>query len=89
MLSCVTDRLLVKVHGLKVAALYACDLRAEECGPVLEVLRAVLRPHLKPFVVGCEGLKMFLFLIMRSGIPARRVGERAIEVKLYFFELGR
>ena len=41
-----TDSLFVKALGVKLAALQTRNLRRDQRGAVLEILRTILRPHL-------------------------------------------
>ena len=54
------DGLFVKVLGIERAALDPRNLRADQCGAVLEVLRAILRPDLELLVMRGESLEMLL-----------------------------
>ena len=66
---CRADGLFVKVHGIERAAIDPCNLRANQRSPVLEVLRAVLRPYFELSVVGDKSLEMLLPLLGRCAMP--------------------
>ena len=76
------DGLFVEPLGVELAAFDACDLRADQRGAVLEILRAVLRPDLELPVVGGQSLEMLLPLVGGCGIAGCRAGQRAIEVDI-------
>ena len=72
------DGLFVKMLGVELAAFDPRDLRADQRGAVLEVLRAILRPDLELSVVGGQSLEMLLALARQlrdrrtRRAPARR-----------------
>src|SRR5262245_4422864 len=84
--ACRADGLLVKMLGVKYAALDTCDLRTDKHGAVLEILRAILRPDLELSVVRDQGLDMLQSLAGRYGVAGCRLGECAVEVILCRFE---
>src|SRR5262249_20180067 len=84
---CRADGLFVEPLCIELAALDARNLRADQCGTVLEILRAVLRPYFELPVVSRQGFEMLLSLVGSCGIPGCRVGKRTIELKLCRFEL--
>src|SRR5580704_11454447 len=50
---CRADSLLVKTHGIEVAAFYSCNLRADQCSTVFKILWAIRRPYFElPSVSG-------------------------------------
>ena len=57
------DGLFVEMLGIEFAAFDACDLCAHQCGAVLEILRAILRPYLELPVVGGQSLEMLPSLV--------------------------
>lgn len=81
-----TDGLFVKTLSIELAALYARDLRARQCGAVFEIVGAILCPYCEQPVVSRQGLEMLLSLVGRRGIGACGVRKRAIEVILRRFE---
>src|SRR5215470_158848 len=76
------DGLFIKAFGVDHAAFNPGNLGANECCPVFEILRAMLRPDLELSVVSGQNLEMLLSLVGRCGIPVCRVGKRTIEAKL-------
>src|SRR5262245_8896578 len=84
---CREDRLFVKMLSVDCAAFYSCDFRAHQCGPVFEVLWAILRPYFELPLVSCQSLEMPLSLVGSCGVPGCRMGKRTVEVKLCRFEL--
>src|SRR3984893_4405123 len=52
------DGLFVEAHRLNIAAVDAGNLRPDQCGAVLEILRAIRRPDLELSVVSDQGLDM-------------------------------
>ena len=75
------DGLFVEALGIELAAFEARDLGADQRGAVLEILRAILRPHLELAVVGGQRLDM---LLARSPAGAasqeRGSGQRGVEM---------
>src|ERR1700704_4508095 len=80
--ACRADGLFVKVHGVERAALNPGDLRPDQCGAVLEILRAICRPDLQLSVVRDQSLDMPPSLAGRCGLAGCRPGECAVEVVL-------
>ena len=76
------DGLFVEAHRINIAAVDAGDLRAHQGGAVLEILRAVRRPHFELTVVGGYSLDMVPALLACREIVERGVGKRAIKVIL-------
>ena len=75
-----TDGLFVKGHGLPLATLDPRDLRTDQCGAILEILRAVRRPPLDPPVMGDAGFRRAASLAraLRQWLGGRFT-ERAVE----------
>src|SRR3984893_11036175 len=68
------DGVFVKVHGIERAAFDPGDLRPDQRGAILEVLRANCRPDLELSVVRDQGLDMLPSLAGRCGPAGSRVG---------------
>src|SRR5882724_11131376 len=83
---CRADGLFVQVHGIERAAFDPGDLRPDQCGAVLEILRAIRRPDLELSVVRDQSLDMLLALVCRCGVAGSGAGQRAVEVILRGFE---
>src|SRR5258708_32164458 len=83
---CRADSLFVKILGIDLAPLDACDLGAHERGSVLEVLWAVLRPDFELSMVSGQSLEMLPGPIGKCGIAAGRVGKRTVEMELNRFK---
>ena len=66
--------------GIELPIFEACNLGIDECGAVLKILRAMLRPELEPSVVGRQRGEMRWALVGRTGGAAERSSQRAIEV---------
>ena len=75
-----------EAHGVKVAAFNPGDLRAQQRGAVLEILRATLRPFFELSVVGGQSLEMLPVLVGERGIAAGRARKPTIEVILCCFK---
>ena len=45
----------VEIHSVQRPTLDARDLRADQCGAVLEILRAILSPEREPLMVFAQG----------------------------------
>ena len=71
----------VEAHGIEIAAFEAGDLRPDQCGAVLEILRAVRRPDCEPSVVRDQRLDMLPSLVGGGGVAACGMGQRAVQVK--------
>ena len=83
-----SDGLFVETLGVDLATLQACDLGADQRGPVLEVLRAILRVDLKLPVVGGHSLQMQHALVSGCGAAAGGPGQGAVEMMFRrFFEM--
>src|SRR5258708_12042270 len=54
------DALLIKAHGIDVAAFYSCDFRAHKSRPVFEIRRGMLRPYFELSLMSRQGLEMLL-----------------------------
>src|SRR5208283_4173170 len=81
------DGLFVKTLGVDLATLQACNLCADQCGSVLDVLRAILRVDLKLSVVGDHSLQMRHALVSGCGAAAGGPGQGAVEMMFRrFFE---
>ena len=80
------DGLLVEAHGIEVAALNSRDLGADQCGAVLEILRAVLHPYFQLSMVSGQSLKMLSLLVGKCGIAGRCMRKCTIEVILRRFK---
>ena len=74
------DGLFVKVHGIERAAFDPGDLRPDQCGAVLEILRAIGRPDFKLSVVRDQSLDMLPSLAGHCGLAGCRLGECTVEV---------
>ena len=71
------DGLFVQAFGVQLPAFDAGDLRADQRGAVLEILRTVLRPDSELSVVGGQRLDMLAPLLRgERGIAGGRVAER-------------
>src|SRR6266404_3529880 len=84
---CRTDGPFVEALGIELAPLQTGDLRPDQRGAILEILRAIRRPYFKLPVVSRQSLEVLLFPIGRRGIPRCRVRKRRIEAKLCDFEM--
>ena len=80
------DGLFVEALGIELAALQARDLRADQRGAVLEILRAIRRPDLELPVVSGQSLEMRPPLASCRGLAERRSGQCAVEVIFRRFE---
>src|SRR5580692_11509791 len=76
------DGLFVKVHGIECAAFDPGDLRPDQCGAVLEILRAICRPDLELSVVRDQSLNMLPSLAGRCELAGCRPAECTVEVVL-------
>src|SRR5271165_4589432 len=63
-----TDCLFVEAHSLSVATFEAGDLRPNQRGAVLEILRTTVRPHLQCVVMTPDGLLVLRSLIGRADV---------------------
>src|SRR5262249_16378699 len=79
------DRRFVQTLGIQLTALDASQLRADQCGAALEILRATLRPGVELSVMGAHGVDMNWPFVIRCRVDVRRVRECAVEVILGFF----
>src|SRR5215469_6743408 len=78
----------VKTLGVEHPTFYSRYLRGNQHGPVFEILRTILRPCFKLFVVSCQRLEMPLFLLGRwPGIPQCRSAQAAIQVILSYIKI--
>src|SRR6266478_3234251 len=80
------DGLLVKMLGIKYAALDTCDLCADKRSAVFEILRAIHGPDLELPVVSGQSLQMLLPLLKRCGVVECRPGKRSVEVMVRRFQ---
>src|SRR5712664_1818806 len=76
------DGLFVEALGIELPALDPRDLGADQCGAVLEILRAICRPDLELSVVCDQSLDMLPSLAGRCGLAGCRPGECTVEVVL-------
>ena len=60
------DGLFVEALGIELPAFDARDLRADQRGAILEIVRAIRRPDLELAVVGGQCLDVLLPLVGRS-----------------------
>src|SRR5262245_24574701 len=87
-LACALDRCLVEVLGLEHATFDPCHLRADQCGAVFKVLRAMLRPYLLLLLVSSQRLDMPLSRGVRCRINGRRARECTVKMILRYFEVA-
>src|ERR1700730_18643354 len=80
------DGLFVKVHGIERAAFDPGDLRPDQRGAILEVLRPNRRPHLELSVVRDQSLDMLPSLAGRYGLAGCRFGKCPVKVIIRRFE---
>src|SRR5260370_31859084 len=84
--ACRADGLLVKMLGIKYAALDTCDLCADKRSVVFEILRAIHCPDLELSVVSGQSLQMLLPLLGQRGVVDCRSGKRSIKVMIRRFQ---
>src|SRR5918996_3765393 len=82
------DGLFVEVFGLEHAAFDPSNLRADQCGAVFKILRAMLRPYLVLLLVRSQSLDMPLSRVVRCRIKGRSTRECTVKVILRHFEEG-
>ena len=75
-----TDGLFVKVHGVECAVFNPGNLRADECGAILEIFGAVLRPGLELTMVGSQGLQVLDAFRGACRITERSPCQRGIQM---------
>src|SRR5271165_2492429 len=80
--------LFVEALGVEFAALNACNLRTNQRGAVLEILRTIFCPYFQLSVVRGQSLEMLLSLIGRRGVPGCGAGQRAVKVIFRGFKTG-
>ena len=73
------DGLFVKPLGIRLPALDPRNLRPHQRGAILEILRTVVRPYLKLFVVDFESIEVLSALVCRFRIAARCMGKRTVK----------
>ena len=74
------DGLFVEALGIELAALNACNLRANQRGAVFEILRAIFCPYFQLSVVRRPEPRNAAVAGRQRGVTACGVGQRAIEV---------
>ena len=74
------DRLFVEVHGVERAALDAGDLGADQCGAILEILRAIRRPGLELGAVAAQRRDTLTALFGGRRRVASCTGEGRVEM---------
>src|SRR3954447_17170522 len=80
--------LLVKAHGIEVAAFDPGDFRAHQCSAIFEIFGAVLRPDCKlPVVIG-QRLEVLLSRALGRRFKSRSASESAVKVILRHFKEG-
>ena len=82
------DGLFVEALGIGFAALNACNLRSDQRGAVLEILRTIFCPYFQLSVVRGQSLEMLLWLVGRCGIAGCGAGQRAVKVIFRGFKTG-
>src|SRR5258708_23211884 len=82
------DGLFVKVHGIERAAFDPGDFRPDQCGAVLEILRAICRPDRELSVVRDQSLDMPCPLRIGACVAARSPRPPGLEIVLRPLEEG-
>ena len=81
------DGLFVQTFSIKVAALQAGELGADQRGAVLEVLGAIYCPSPKVIVVSTDDLFVLMFFACGRTVTIGRVRQRTVKVKFGACEL--
>jgi hypothetical protein len=88
-LACRLDSRFVEALGIQLSAFYAGDFRVDQQRAVLEILRTVLSPFRKLFVMGGQSVDMPPVLSRKLLVAGCRMAECAIEVTFCHLENGR
>ena len=73
------DGMFVEALGIEFPAFDPRYLGADQCGAVLEIVRAIRRPDFELSVMGSQSCDVLLALVGRGGVADCREGKRTVE----------